>query len=136
MIPRLDHQKQVQRIGLENRLVALGFDRVCHMTGENLLFTPHGRFSQRCKDIVDQRLNLFTVQFVGKRQQLCGGPAFGNGDEGLFLAQTPQVFRQQRRTANAKAVFAVTDAAMLLVEGFCSWLFGKQESIQPYQEGR
>ncbi len=125
MIAAFDNHEEVERIGLEHRLVGQGLLLVQNARGGDLLLTPGRHRLDRRIGVIDQRLDLLGRELVAKTQHLTGRAALANDLLGFRLAQTRQVFRQQRGADAAQAVGTVAGSAVLLVVGRGIGRFGQ-----------
>jgi hypothetical protein len=123
VIAGFDDDEQVHRVGTfqrSGRLVwqiqGCGID---HLRRLDLGLAP-----DRCRhnlgvDEIGQRLYFLSFQLVAKRRHLRRRAAVTDDLEGFRLAQAFEIFRQQRRTDTAEAVFTVTGQAVFLVQRLC-----------------
>ncbi len=113
MVACLDHDEQVQRIGLEHRLWRQAFRLdVFDARGADLGFAPDRLLRRRRVNIIDQRLDARHRKLVGERRHLGGQSPPGDGLDRGGLAQPLQIFRQQCRPRAAETIGAVTGRAV------------------------
>ncbi len=126
VIARLHDNEQVERIGLELRLVRQATRGVIDDARRiDLRLAPDRHRLDRRVGVINQRLDLVGRQLVAKTQHLRCQPAFADDFLGLRLAQPRQVLRDQRRADAAQTLNTMAGGAMLLVVGRHIGRFGQ-----------
>lgn len=120
MVATLDHDEEVERIGVEHRPVPERHGRrIDHSAVLDLGRAPSRLLGQRLVDESGECFDLGRTQPLGKARHLGPGAAVRDHLAGLGLAQPAQVLRQQRRPLSAQASGAVAAGAVRGVERGC-----------------
>ncbi len=117
VVARLHHQEEVERVGVEHRLVGKG--RGVDMDdarGADVLVGPARLGHHRGVDPLGERGDLVLAQLRGEAGHLGRGPALADHLGSLALAQAAQVVGQQRGPHRSEAIGRMAGRAMLRVE--------------------
>ncbi len=116
MVPGLDDQEQVQRIGGEDRARSGGIVRVPGQAGRDLLGTPRGHLGDRRLEIGGEFRARIGIQRIGEARHLRRRPALGDHAVQRRSAQAPQGLRDQGRAGAAQPVGAMAGGTVLRIE--------------------
>ena len=139
VIAQFHHHEQVERVGIEDRLVRQTAERMRHhMRVAHARQSPLGYVGQGRVDIIHQRADRCLVETIAQRRHLGCRQTVPNHRHGLFLFQPFQVAGQQCLSHAAQTILAVTFGAVFLVQapGIHTRLYHERQQQTQEQQKR